>query len=158
MESKELIVTESASKSPDDKEPDRLYIQTSDIEDYDRLKEKDSQLAGKENKDLFMMAMCIGFHEGSPVELGKSSKEGFVRIEYLKERDKSIMKAIAVAKDGSLDVLLDKRKVYSIAEQYAAGGIKLLKDKIFSGGYGSFSKKLESELIDEFKKIQNIES
>lgn len=140
-----------------DKEPDRLYVRASDIEDYDRLKEKDSPIAGKENKDLFMLAMCIGFHEGIPAELGKS-KEGFVRIEYLKERDKSIIKAIAVEKEGNLEVLLDKRKVYSIAEQYAASGIKLLKDKVFSGGYGSFSKKIESELVDEFKKIQKIES
>lgn len=140
----------------DNKEPDRLYVRRSDIEDYDRLKEKDSPLASKDNKDLFMMAMSIGFYEGARTELG--SKKDFVRIEYLTDREKSIIKAIAVAEEKGLDVLLDKKKVYSIAEEYAAGGIKLLKDKVFSGGYGSFSKKLESDLLEQFRKIQTTES
>lgn len=139
------------------KEPDRLYIRKSDFDDYKRLiEEKDSPLHGKDNKYLFMMAMCIGLHEGRRTDL--DNKKDYVRLEYLTDKEKSIIKALAVAEEGNLDVLLDKKKVYSIAEQYAATGIKLLKDMIFSGGYGSFSKKLESELVDEFKKIQKIES
>lgn len=97
--------------------------------------------------------MIAGFREGSRIELDK--KEGFVRIEYLTLREKSIIKAIAVAEEGDLNVLLDKNKVYSIAEEYAAGGIKLLKNKVFSGDYGSYIKKLESELVEEFEKIEN---
>lgn len=143
----------------DNKEPDRLYIKKSDFDDYKRLiEEKDSPLHGKDNKYLFMMAMCIGFHEGIKTELPVGNKKDYVRLEYLTDKERSIIKALAVAEEGNLDVLLDKKKVYSIAEQYAATGIKLLKDKVFSGGYGSFSKKLESELVDELKKIQKIES
>ena len=136
----------------ENKVPDRLNIRKSDRKDYDRLLEKDSPFAGKENKDLFMMAMIIGFQEGSRTPLDK--KEGFVRIEYLNEREKSVIKAISVTEGGDLSVLADKRKVYSLAEEYAAGGIKLLKGKVFSGGYGSFIKKLESELVEGFEKIK----
>lgn len=136
----------------ENKVPDRLNIRKSDRKDYDRLLEKDSPFAGKENKDLFMMALIIGFHEETRVKLDK--KEGFFLLYHLNDKENSIIKAIAVAKEGDLNILLDKKKVYSIVEEYAAGGIKLLKDKVFSGGYGSYIKKLESELIDKFKKFE----
>lgn len=138
----------------ENKEPDRFYIRKSDIEDYKRLKERDSPLEKKSNKDLFILALSIGYFEGIKLEL--DNKEGFVRTEYLSEKDKSLISALAVAEEGNLDVLLDKKKVYSIAEEYAAGGIKQLKDMVFSGGYASFSKLLESAMIDEFEKIQLI--
>ena len=135
------------------KTPDRLNIKKSDREDYARLLEKDSPFAGKENKDLFMMALVIGFHEETRVKLDK--KEGFFLLYHLNDKENSIIKAIAVAEEGGLSILLDKEKVYLIAEEYAAGGIRLLKDKVFSGGYGSYIKKLESELIDEFERIKD---
>ena len=134
------------------KVPDRLYIGKSDKKDYDRLLEKDSPFAGRENKDLFMMALIIGFHEGTRAKLEK--KEGFFLLYHLNDKENSIIKSIAVAEEGDLNILLDKKKVYSIAEEYAAGGIKLLKDKVLSGGYGSYIKKLESELIDGFERIK----
>lgn len=133
------------------KNPTRLNINKSDRKKYDKLLGKKSVFAGKDNKDIFMMAMVIGYSRGVKTDLTR--KEGYVRFEYLKDRDKSIIKSIAVADTGTLNVLLDKRNVYSIAEKYAAGGIKLLVDMIFGSGYGSFKKKLESELIEEFEKI-----
>ena len=134
-----------------EKAPDRLYIRKSDRVEYSRLLEKDSPFKEKENKDLFMMAMVVGFHAGTRIGLDK--KEGFIMVHYLNPKEESIIKAIAVAEEGSLDVLLDKKSVYSIAEEYAAGGIKLLKDKVFSG-YGSYVKKLESELVEGFQEIE----
>jgi dnd system-associated protein 4 len=131
-------------------EPRVLNIRKSDKEDYKRLMEKDSPFAGKDDKDLFLMAMIMGFCEGSRIPLDK--KESYVRIEYLTDREKSIIKSIAVADEEDLNILANKRRVYSIAEEYAAGGIKLLKEKVF--GYGSFMKKLEAELVEEFEKIK----
>lgn len=113
---------------------------------------KDGAFEGKDNKDVFIIAMVIGYSRGLKSEL--TVKEGYVRFEYLKPRDKSIMKSIAVADTGNLDILLDKRKVYSIAEEYAAGGIKILINMVFGSGYGSFEKKLESELAEEFDRIE----
>lgn len=134
------------------KNPDRLYIRRSDKRDYDGLKSKGSPFKGKENKVLFVMAMITGFRDGSRIPLDK--KEGFVRTEYVEGfREGTVIKAIAVAETGDLSVLLDKKEALSIAEQYAAGGIKLLKDRVFSGGYGSYAKKLEESLVIAFGKI-----
>jgi hypothetical protein len=131
--------------------PTRLNINKSDREIYDKLLEKDGEFAGKENKDVFLLAMVIGYLHKADIEL--QIKEGFIRTEYLKDQDNSIIKSIAVAKTGTLDILLNKKKIYSIAEEYASGGIKLLKDMVYGGSYGSFSKKLESELIETFEKF-----
>lgn len=134
------------------KTPDRFYIRKSNRKDYGSLLERGSPFEGKDNKHVFMMAMLTGFRDGSKLKLDK--KFGFFRTEYLTPGELSIIKAIAIAETEDLDVLLDKKKVYSIAEEYAAGGIKLLKDRVSSGGYGSYIKKLEESLVDAFKKIE----
>jgi len=137
-------------------EPDRLYVEKSDIKIYDRLKERDSPFYKKENKEIFIMAMVLGFKEGGTKVLSK--KEGYVRTEYLTPEEKALMNAIAIYNEGTLDVLLDKKKVYSIAEEYAAYGIRLLHDWVFGGEYGSFAKKLESELVQMFEESMKLQS
>jgi len=138
----------------EEKGPDRFYINKEDRKDYERLLDRDSPFKEKENKDLFIMAMAVGYAEGNKTRLKK--REGFFRESYLEDRDRAIICALAVAEKGNLNVLLDKRDVFSIAEEYAAGGIKLLKDKAFSGEYGSCARKLETELVEIFdKKIAN---
>lgn len=137
------------------KEPDRLSIRKSDLEHYKRLKENDSPIAKKDNKHLFLLAMCIGYHSESRIKTSEwDKKEGYVRLEYLDEAEKSIINALAVAEEGNLEVLFDMKNVYSVAEEYAAGGINILLDMVLSGGYGSFSKRLESKLLEQYEKIQ----
>lgn len=133
------------------KKVDRLYVDKKDIADFNRLKDKDSPFAGSQNKDVFLAAMIIGYHEGSRLELKR--KEGYVREEYLTDEDLALIRAIAISEDGNINVLLDKQKTFSIAEEYATGGIKLLKARAFSGEYGSYAKKLESELLRICDKI-----
>lgn len=99
------------------------------------------------------MSMLMGFKEGGTLELDQ--KEGYVRTEYLNDEEQALIKTIAVANEGTLNVLIDKKKVYDIAEQYAAYGIRLLHDTVLSGEYGTYAKKLESELLQIFKE-QNI--
>ena len=134
------------------KKVDRLYVDRKDLDDWKRLKEKDSIFAGYDNKDLFIAAMVVGYHEGSKIELGKG-KEGYFFSDNLDGEELALIRAIAVSEEGNLNVLLDEQKVYSIAEQYATGGVKLLKNKVFSGEYGSYAKKLESELLRSYEKI-----
>jgi dnd system-associated protein 4 len=131
------------------KEPDRVSIRKSDRKDYDRLKEKDSPFFGKENKDLFILSMIIGFNSGTRLELDK--KDGFVRTEYFSDKEKAIMKAIAISELNDLEILRDKEKVYSIVEEYAASGIKILKEEVFNEDFASFFKKLESDLNNKLK-------
>ncbi|MDR2700041.1 MAG: hypothetical protein LBC12_04425 [Nitrososphaerota archaeon] len=133
------------------KKPDRLYIEKKDREDWDRLKDSDSQFAGVDNKDIFLAAMVTGYFE--KVEFELKTKDGYFFAHNLKSSEAALVKAIAVSKTGSLDVLLDTEKVYEIAERYATGGLKILKEKIFSGEYGSYSKKLEAELLRQYAKI-----
>ncbi|MGA2682031.1 MAG: RNA-binding domain-containing protein [Candidatus Bathyarchaeia archaeon] len=137
------------------KKPDRFYVEKKDREDWNRLKDKDSPFAGADNKDVFIAAMMTGYFEKAEFEL--KTKDGYFFADNLKPQEEAIVKAIAVSKTGSLNVLLDTERVYEIAEQYATGGLKILKNKVFSGEYGSYSKKLEAELLRQYTKItQNV--
>jgi hypothetical protein len=136
------------------KEPPIIYIRKSDRQDFERLLEKDSPFAGKGNKLVFLMAMVYGFINKVKRELTDRDPSGWIRTEYLSDREKSLIEAIAVYDTGSLDVLLDRKRVFSIAEEYAAGGIKLLKDEVFSAQGGSFSKRLESQLLLSLEKLK----
>jgi len=130
---------------------DRLFVDKRDLEDFKRLREKDSPFAKAENKDIFLAAMVIGFNEQCKMEL--KTKEGWMMKSYLDDQDLALIRAIAIAEEGDLNVLLDEPKVFSIAEQYAAGGIRLLKDRVFGVDFGSYAKRLESDLLRTFEKI-----
>lgn len=130
---------------------DRFFVDKKDFADFSRLKEKDSPFKGAYSKDIFLAAMVTGYKEGCKIEL--KSKEGYFHEKDLNEQEKSLIRAIAVSEEGALEVLLDKQRVYSIAEQYATGGIAVLKARIFSGEYGSYAKKLEGELIRAYEEI-----
>ena len=131
---------------------DRLYIKKSYERDFKDLLEKDSPLHKKDRKHIFMMAMVLGFHKGSKVDLDK--KEEFVRIEYLNDNEISLIKAIAISEEDDLNILLDEQRIYSIAEKYASGGIKYLKEMALGKENGSFLKKIESYLVDKFDKLR----
>jgi len=133
------------------KKVDRIYIDKKDIGDYERLKQRDSPFANSQNKEIFLAALVIGYHEGGRIEL--KNKEGYFRTEYLTDEERALIKAIAVSAEGTLNVLLDDQKVYSIAEEYATGGITLLKARVFGGDYGSYTKKLESELLRAYERL-----
>lgn len=135
------------------KERDRLFVEKEEVNNFKLLREeKDSPLYRKENKDVFIMAMMMGLKNG--VRLPLKSKEGFIREDYLNNDEKSIIKAIAVNAEENLSVLLDSDKIYQIAEEYAAGGIKYLVDSVFKKQYGSYTTRLESELIEICEKYK----
>jgi len=132
--------------------PDRVFVRKDDIEDFKLLlQEKDSPFFKRDNKAVFLMAMIWGFHSSHKMELDK--KEGYVRTEYFSPDEQSLIKAIAISAEGDLKVLLDKQKVYSIAEQYAAGGIKYLKEEAFESRHGTFAKRLEALLLETYEKL-----
>jgi len=135
---------------------DRLFVDKRDFDDFNRLKEKDTPFAGVHDHEIFIAAMVTGYREGCKIEL-KNRKEFFHEKDLTKEEN-ALINAVAVAEGGGLNILLDKQKIYSIAEQYATGGISLLKAKVLSGEYGSYAKKLESDLLRAHEQIlQNIQ-
>jgi hypothetical protein len=135
----------------EEKKVDRLFVDKRDLDDFNRLKEKDSPFAGSQNKDVFLAAMVTGYHEGGRVPL--KTKEGYFMKSYLRDEELALIRAIAIAEENNLNVLLDEQKVFSIAEEYAAGGIQQLKLKVFGEGYGSYTKKLESELLHALENV-----
>lgn len=134
-----------------DRIPDRLSINESDKKEYLRLKGKDSPFKDKDNKDLFMMALIVGYSEvKTKVKLEK--KLGYAQLNTFNDEDLTIIKSIAVAEAKSLDILTDKVEVLSIAEQYANSGIKMFKDEVFNGEYGDYIRRIESKLVDAFEE------
>lgn len=132
---------------------DRLNIEKKHRELYEAILARRSPLSRKNgfrNKHIFILAMCIGYHNDIKNEL--ETKEGYIQADYLSKEDEIIMYSIA-ADIGGLKVLADLNKVYSIAEKYAKGGITLLNEEILSQQLGSYSKKLERDLINVVDKI-----
>ena len=133
--------------------PKVLTLDASCKEDFYRLNDKnDSPLCG-ENKRVFMMAMVMGYIMESRKPLKKRYQSGILRTESLKPEDKAIIKALALAEEKDLSIYSDKRKIYTIAEEYASGGIKYLKEDVFGKQHGSYVKRLESDLVERVKKI-----
>ncbi len=136
-------------------EPDRLYIDEKDREKYDQLLSKGNPFSreqGFDNKDLFLLAMCTGCNEGNKTQL--KTRFGYFLSKNLSNEDEAIVFSIAVLEEG-LDVLRDKRKIYLIAEQYAAGGIHILYNNVFGGQLGSFIKRFENQLQTKFREQKN---
>jgi hypothetical protein len=137
------------------KKVDRVYVDRKDLADFNRLKEKDSPFSNCQSKDIFLAALVVGYHEGGRIPL--KNREGYFRTEYLTDEERTLIKAVAIATEGDLNVLLDEQKIYSIAEEYATGGISLLKARVFSDEYGSYVKKLESDLLRTYEKVFQIQ-
>lgn len=135
------------------KEPEILYIKASERKTVEQLVAKHSPLYKKlENKHIFILSMILGFYNNKRSELG-SKPWNIIRTSYLNPEEESLIKAIAIATENNLSVLIDKKKVYSIAQEYATGGIIYLKEKVFGKYFGNFNKVIESDLIEEFEKI-----
>ena len=135
------------------KTPDRLNIERKHRKIYEKILKGRNPLSRKNgfrNKHIFILAMCIGYHNDITYEL--ETKEGYILADYLSKEDETIIYSIA-AEVGGLKALIDLNEVYKIAEQYAKGGITLLNEEIKNQQLGSYSKKLESDLIKEVDKI-----
>ncbi len=136
-----------------EKGPDRLFCNEKDKLIYDELKNESGPFKGKDLIDIFMMAMAIGFQNNNRIKLTKKKDIIlFKSFEGNEEKPMTLIKAIAINTTGSLDVLLDKASLFSIAEEYATGGIRLLRDKVINGGHGSYIKQLEHELVQLVEK------
>lgn len=140
-----------------------ISIRKSEIEHFTRLwgkEHKDSPFHNKPKQVLFLLAMTLGYrseNQAKDISSGKKVKKvEWTRFSYLSPKEKTLMNSIAIAsEEGGLKVLLDKKRVFQIAEQYAAGGIKLLREKVLSkDAFGSFDKIWENELNEEYALLK----
>lgn len=130
---------------------DRVSIPKDCRETYAMIKEH-GPLKGKQNKEIFALAMALGIKKGHRVPYGSKAKDGFFNLKDLNEKDFSFFYAIAISEEGKLDVLSDISKVFLIAEEYANGGIHLLKQELFEKNDADFVKRLETLLRSELEK------
>jgi hypothetical protein len=68
----------------------------------------------------------------------------------LNSEDEIIIKSIAVEERKTIDVLRIDEDTVGIVQEYAHGGISILKEKF--GQYGSFVKYVEKEIEEQYKE------
>lgn len=118
---------------------------------FDNMRELD-EFNSMDNKDLFMLAVSFGYLKNSKKTLKNDEKtqSGFTRERYLTNEDNSILKAIAIKENNEVGIIENIQNVYSVAEEYANGGIKYLKEFVFNDP-ASLEKKLADMLSKEIK-------
>jgi len=137
-----------------DKDRDRLFIDREDRKLYDKLDNEDL-FKNKSRKEHFLYAMAIGFKNN--VMLPFESKDGLFRTTDLRPDDEALIKTLAlITKDNNFEILSNKDEMFTIAEQYAHGGIRIIIDKIESTPFGSYELHCEKDLFDTFNEL-NIE-
>lgn len=112
----------------------RIHENTRDV--YNALNGSDvEQSPFVTNKDIFMLAACIGYKNEKRLPLETGKKEG-IRMEVFSEKDRDILKGIALAETNDIHVLdrspneIMSGDVLTIAEEYAHGGIDELRSLI----------------------------
>ena len=119
----------------------QIYISKELRKVFDQITTYD-EFKNLENKDLFILAVIFGYmnKKKNPLATKDRTESGYTRERYLSEIDNSILKAIAIADTGSIDIINEIPKVYAVAEEYANGGTNSLKEFVLDDP-ASFTKK-----------------
>jgi dnd system-associated protein 4 len=88
-------------------------------------------------KDVFMMAVAVGFRYGQPLSFAKSAGEN-IALDYFNDDDKKIMDLVALSVTDDISILLSdddyQEKKYKLIEEYANGGMKIMVDAFCKTG------------------------
>ncbi|NTU70972.1 MAG: hypothetical protein HGB10_04010 [Coriobacteriia bacterium] len=109
----------------------------------DTYKQLGESLGGLTNLEVFLIAMAWGFRNGIRAEKVVKSNTG-PRLEYFKDSDMAIVAAVQLATTDDPDSLLDLDARYDMAEQFAEGGIRLLKSEMEK--QGDFARMFSAEI------------
>lgn len=116
---------------------DRVYIDEAVGDVYQQLKKEANsepeQAPFDTFKDLFMFAVCLGFQNGRRTKPRKSNGRE-VPAKVFTEDDLAILKAIAIAETGDVEVLTRFGEILGIAEEYANTGIHEVKAYVLDEG------------------------
>ncbi|MBI1925909.1 hypothetical protein HYR99_16865 [Candidatus Poribacteria bacterium] len=80
-------------------------------------------------KDLFLLAACVGHQKGQRVCL-KKRRDVFNWAQFTAQEDIPVLRALALAETGSVEVLINTDYLLTIAEEYANGGIGEIKNQV----------------------------
>jgi dnd system-associated protein 4 len=78
-------------------------------------------------KDVFMWAACLGYQMGERRPLTGKRVTVFRWAQFTPQIDIHLLKAIAIADSGDVNVLLDQEEILIAAEEYANAGIHELR-------------------------------
>lgn len=115
-----------------DTEPRRdIHIDRELYELFTDLKNsEESPLYEAENHDSFMFAVGYGRRHSEP-QPTESEEHAFFGRSQLSDTQRSVLEAVAVSQEGTVQVLRDQRRVYELAEQFANAGVKKLYQRVF---------------------------
>lgn len=139
-------------KDPDFAKVRNLNLEKAKKDRYDRL-ESDalSVLKGCEHAEVFIQAMALAVKEGAKKPL--DDPYPLINMSSLSEEQEWLVKAVAIADSGGVEILNEPRRMVKIAEEYANAGIDLLFDRTYRGT-GEYAKRLEEELRSIAKQEQ----
>ena len=125
----------------------QIYISKEARTLFDNMKRNLEEFKNFDNKDFFMLAVLFGYSKGKKKPLKKQdrTKSGFTREAYLSPTDIESLKTIAITTENDISMINKIPKVFSIAEEYANGGISYLKEFVFDNP-ADFIKKFASRL------------
>ncbi len=78
-------------------------------------------------KDVFMWAVSLGYQQGKRRPLIGKKVTVFRWAQFSPQIDIPLLKALAIADSGNVNVLLSQDEILTIAEEYANGGIYELR-------------------------------
>jgi dnd system-associated protein 4 len=110
------------------------YIQKDKHELYKELQEsEDSPFTEAELNEIFIFAVAYGSRKAGRTPIDGTGRALFNRG-ALNDQTLWLIRSIAVAEERTTDVLIDRKQVKEIAEEYANGGITELHNKVFGPG------------------------
>lgn len=81
-------------------------------------------------KDVFMWAVALGVRSGRRLPLGGAKTQIFRWDQLSQDLDVPVLKALAIAETGEVEVLLREDQVLRTAEEYANAGIREIKEDL----------------------------
>ncbi len=81
-------------------------------------------------KDVFMWAVCLGVQQNKKRPLATKKITIFRWAQFDTQVDIPLLKAIAIAESGDVDILLKRNEILTLAEEFANAGIYDLHDAL----------------------------
>jgi dnd system-associated protein 4 len=110
----------------------RVSIDASLHEFYKELSEGNDpeKVPFRTMKDVFMLAACLGYRRGQARAIGGAKRQIFHWAQFSEQIDTPILKAIAIAVTGDVQILADQERIVQIAEEYANAGIQEIRAQL----------------------------
>lgn len=80
-------------------------------------------------KDLFMLSACVGAKNNKYAELN-SSRDVFAAETFDRRTDVPVLAALAYYRTKDLDILHDSKRVVEIVQEWANGGIHIVREEV----------------------------